>query len=84
VKPDNWKRFNTAFSDDAEKLHPMYFVDGERIGGSTYLPRMLRFDLMSKTKRLAEKYGMTFGCCREGFSLNSAVCDGSGAFSVKK
>jgi DNA repair photolyase len=84
VKPDNWKRFSAVFPQVAEKLKPLYFSEGERIGGSTYLPKKLRFGLMKKAKELAEEYNLKFGCCREGFSLNSAVCDGSWAIQKYK
>jgi DNA repair photolyase len=82
VKPDNWRRFNAVFPEVAEKLKPLYFSKGERIGGSTYLPTNLRFDLMKKAAELAKKHNLKFGCCREGFSLNSAVCDGSWAIKI--
>ena len=77
VKPDNWNRFSKSFSHISEKLRSLYFDEGERIGNSTYLPKEMRFDLMKNMKRLVEKYGLNFSCCREGFDLNSAVCDGS-------
>ena len=79
VKPDNWRRFSAVFPEVAEKLKPHYFIEGERIGRSTYLPRNMRFGLMKKAKESAEDHRLKFGCCREGFSLNSAVCDGSWA-----
>jgi len=84
VKPDNWRRFSAVFPEVAEKLTPHYFVEGERIGRSTYLPRNMRFSLMKKAKESAEDHGLKFGCCREGFSLNSAVCDGSWAIQNHK
>jgi len=84
VKPDNWRRFSAVFPEVAEKLKPHYFVEGERIGRSTYLPRNMRFGLMKKAKESAEDNRLTFGCCREGFSLNSAVCDGSWAIQNHK
>ncbi|UCC59168.1 MAG: radical SAM protein [Candidatus Bathyarchaeum sp.] len=84
VKPDNWRRFSQRFSEVAEKLRPFYFGKGERIGRSMYLPRDLRFSLMKKVKELAEENNMKFGCCREGFSLNSTVCDGSWAIRKHK
>lgn len=77
IKPDNWKRFSAVFADVAKKLKPNYFSDGERISGSTYLPEAFRYDLMNQAKILVEQNGMKFGCCREGFNLNTAVCDGS-------
>jgi DNA repair photolyase len=77
IKPDNWKRFSAVFPEIAEKLNKHYFTEGEKVGRSTYLPKALRFGLMKKAKELAEENHLKFGCCREGFSLNSAVCDGS-------
>ena len=78
VRKDNWQRFSLAFPRIAEKLKPLYFEKGEKIGRSYYLPRELRFRLMEKIKAEVEKHGMRFACCREGFpELNSAVCDGS-------
>jgi DNA repair photolyase len=77
IKPDNWKRFRAVFPEVAEKLQPYYFSNGERVGRSNYLPKSLRHDLMKKAKELAEKNNLKFGCCREGFNLNSAICDGS-------
>ena len=77
VKPDNWKRFMTVFPEEAEKLKPLYFIEGERVGRSTYLPKKLRFSLMKKTKELTEEHKIKFGCCREGLNLNSGLCDGS-------
>jgi DNA repair photolyase len=82
VKPDNWRRFSQRFPEVAEKLRPLYFEKGERIGRSTYLPRHMRFSLLKKMKELAEGNNLKFGCCREGFSLNSAVCDGSWAIKT--
>ena len=77
VKPDNWRKFSQRFPKTAEKLWPLYFEKGERIGRSIYLPRDLRFNLMKTMKGLTEENNLKFGCCREGFNLNSAVCDGS-------
>jgi len=77
IKLDNWKRFIAVFPDVAQKLKPHYFNDGERILGSTYLSKTFRFNLMKHAKQLAEQYGLSFGCCRENFNLNSAICDGS-------
>ncbi|MCJ7614614.1 radical SAM protein [Candidatus Bathyarchaeota archaeon] len=84
VKPDNWRRFSQKFPDAAEKLKPLYFGEGERIGHSVYLPRNVRLGLMKKAKELAEEHHVKFGCCREGLRLNSAVCDGSWAIQMHK
>jgi DNA repair photolyase len=77
IKPANWRRFGKAFPNVSSQLNRLYFDEGEKIGRAYYLPRKVRFDLMKKVKELTEGYGMRFGCCREGFNLNSARCDGS-------
>jgi DNA repair photolyase len=78
IKRDNWQRFSIALSKTAEKLKPLYFEKGERIGRSTYLPKELRLKLMEKVAMLAKKYSIQFGTCREGLShLNTTTCDGS-------
>ena len=84
VKPDNWQRFRNSFPETAEKLKRIYFTKGKRVGRSTYLPQEIRFDLMKKVKQLAEKYDLKFGTCREGFNLNSAICDGSWVIDTHK
>jgi len=78
VKMDNWQRLSLALPDVAEKLKPLYFERGERVGRYLYLPKNLRLKLMEGVALLAKKYGLKFAVCREGFShLNTAVCDGS-------
>jgi DNA repair photolyase len=78
VKPDNWQRLSIALPKAAEKLKPLYFEEGERIGRYFYLPKSLRLKIMEKMRLTAEKYGIKFGTCREGLShLNTAPCDGS-------
>ncbi|MEM3703635.1 MAG: radical SAM protein, partial [Candidatus Bathyarchaeia archaeon] len=84
VKMDNWQRINLALPGIAEKLKPLYFENGERIGRYLYLPRDLRLKLMENLAFMAKKYGLRFGVCREGFSyLNTAVCDGSWLLKLK-
>lgn len=78
IKPDNWRRFAAALPSLAEKLKPLYFKKGEKMGGSTLLPRDLRFKLLKSMHDLAAASGMKFGVCREGLTqLNTAACDGS-------
>jgi len=78
VKRDNWQRFSEAQPKPAEKLKSLYFEKGEKIGGYTYLPEDLRFQLMKTISVTAAKHGIEFGTCREGLSqLNTATCDGS-------
>jgi DNA repair photolyase len=78
AKPDNWKRFCAAMPQVAEKLKPLYFQEGEQVGGNILLPKDFRFKLMKNVRDLAEAGGMRFGVCREGLAqLNTASCDGS-------
>jgi len=78
IKQDNWQRFSIVMPKTAEKLKPLYFEKGEKIGRYTYLPKELRLKLMRKVGVLAKNYGIKFGTCREGLShLNTATCDGS-------
>jgi DNA repair photolyase len=77
-KPDNWQRLSEALPKIAEKLKPLYFQQGERIGGNTLLPKDLRIRLLSNVRKLAVDKGMKFGVCREGLpQLNTEACDGS-------
>jgi DNA repair photolyase len=78
AKPDNWTRLSLALPDVAEKLKPMYFEQGMRVGGNMLLPRDIRFRLLKGVRDLAVANGMGFGVCREGLAeLNTATCDGS-------
>jgi DNA repair photolyase len=78
IKRDNWQRFAMAMPKAAEKLKPLYFDEGEKIGGYTLLPKTLRLKLMSTIRSLVIENGMKFGVCRENLSqLNTATCDGS-------
>ena len=78
VRPDNWQRLSVALPEISERLKPLYFENGERIGGYLYLPRDLRLKLLKKLYDLTEKYKLSFGTCREGLTfLDTAICDGS-------
>ena len=78
VRPDNWRRFAAAMPQAAEKLKPLYLLQGEKAGGNTLLPVDLRLKLMKNIRDLTAANGMKFGCCRENLSkLNTAPCDGS-------
>ncbi len=78
AKPDNWKRLTEALPQVIEKLKPLYFTQGERIGGSILLPKDYRFRILKSTRDLAESHELRFGVCREGLApLNTAPCDGS-------
>jgi DNA repair photolyase len=78
AKPCNWLRLTKALPQMAEKLKPLYFQQGEKIGGNTFLQREFRFKLLKDVRDLALANGMRFGVCREGLAeLNTAPCDGS-------
>jgi DNA repair photolyase len=84
IKPDNWRRFTAAMPQTAEKLVPLYFKQGEKLGGNTLLPRDLRLKLLKNIRDLATANGMRFGTCREGLAqLNTAPCDGSWLLNAK-
>lgn len=85
VKPDNWKRLSDAFPEVAEKLKPLYFKEGERVGGNILLPRDMRQKILKNVRDIVDAEGLKFGCCREGFErLNTAGCDGSWLLSKPK
>lgn len=78
AKADNWMRLTAVMPQMAEKLKSLYFVQGEKIGGSALLPKDLRYKILKNMRDLAEANGMKFGVCREGLAqLNTATCDGS-------
>lgn len=77
-KPDNWRHLSQALPEVAEKLKPLYFQQGERVGGNTLLPKDLRLKMLTKVRDAVVANGMKFGVCREGLpQLNTAACDGS-------
>jgi DNA repair photolyase len=78
AKPDNWRRLTQAMPEKAEKLKPLYFQQGEKVGGNTLLPKEVRFKILKNLRDSAVAQGMKFGVCREGLTgLNTAPCDGS-------
>jgi DNA repair photolyase len=78
AKPDNWMRLTKTLPKTLEALKPLYFQQGERVGGSTLLPKEFRYKLLKSIRDLAVANGMQFGVCREGLTqLNTAACDGS-------
>ena len=78
AKPDNWRRLTQAMPKIVEKLKPLYFEKGEKIGDNTILSKEYRFKLLKGTRDLALAHGLKFGVCREGLAqLNTAPCDGS-------
>ena len=79
AKRDSFHRVITAFPEFKEKLAQLYWIDGERVGRTQYLPRAIREETLSNLKDVVEREGMTYATCREGLpQLQSArTCDGS-------
>jgi DNA repair photolyase len=78
AKSDNWKRLSQALPKVMEQLKPMYFQEGERVGGSALLPKDYRYNLLKGVRDLVLVEGLQFGICREGLTgLSTATCDGS-------
>jgi DNA repair photolyase len=78
AKADNWMRLSQVLPKVSEQLKPLYFQQGERIGGSTLLPVEYRFKLLKAIRDLVLANAMQFGVCRESLTqLNTASCDGS-------
>ncbi|MCL1970370.1 MAG: radical SAM protein [Candidatus Bathyarchaeota archaeon] len=78
AKADNWKRLSTTLPDVAKKLEPLYFKEGERVGGNILLPKELRLKILKNVRDIAAAEGLKFSCCREGLErLNTESCDGT-------
>jgi DNA repair photolyase len=78
AKADNWRRLAKAMPKTIERLKPLYFKQGEKIGGSTLLSKEYRYKLLKEIRDVAVAKNMKYGVCREGFEkLNTACCDGS-------
>ncbi len=73
---DSWRRFKKVFPVEAKKLEKLYFKEGEKISNSWYLPKDLRYKLLTKVREKTRECGITFGSCREGYYSNPS-CDGS-------
>jgi len=78
AKHDNWQRFAAVMPEQAEKLKPLYWSQGECANGCILLPRDLRLKLLTNIRSMAISHDMKFAVCREGLGhLNTAACDGS-------
>jgi DNA repair photolyase len=78
ARADNWIRLSQVLPRVTEQLKPLYFQQGERIGGSAFLPKELRYKILKGVRDAALMQGLQFGVCREGLAqLNTASCDGS-------
>jgi DNA repair photolyase len=83
AKSDSLKRLEAEFPRETLVLRQM-LKGGERIGGSTYLPKAIRERLIQKVKKLVLAEGLTFSTCREGLpSERGVTCDGSHILSPR-
>ena len=62
AKPDNWMRLSQALPDVAEKLKPLYFQQGEKIGGSALLPKEVRFKILKSVRELGGRESHEVWC----------------------
>lgn len=76
ARHDSWRRMSSAFPEVMQRLRPVYFEHGERIGGYRYLPSEIRYAILSRVRDACHEHGIGFGSCREGFG-SDASCDGS-------
>ena len=79
VKADSFNRLVNAFPSEQRKLHSLFWIEGERLGGARYLAGKLRKELLARVRDVVVAQGLTFGICREGFPEFSTgpTCDGS-------
>ncbi len=77
LKKDGFRRMTSFFPHLKEAWSRVYFMEGERIQSSWYLNRERRVHLLKPLIELAEREGISWGLCREGFEFSGKSCDGS-------
>jgi hypothetical protein len=76
------KRIISVFPQECATLKGL-FAGGSRVAGSSYLPVEIRRDLMQKVRECAQRKGLTFSTCREGWAAVPGInCDGSHLLSA--
>ena len=81
IKPDNFKRMLKVFPQYRNLWQKLYFKEGERIGGYTYLKKQLREKLINAVFLATRNEKLEFSSCREGLKkLNTKNCDGTSLF----
>jgi len=77
ARPGNMNKIISAFPEEGAALESL-FARGGKVAGSCYLPVETRRDLMQRGKESAEREGVTFSSCREGWTtVPGTNCDGS-------
>jgi len=77
LKPHSFKEITTAFPRLKAELIRLYFVEGEKIGASWYLPKSMRVELLRKVESWCKAHGISVAFCREGIDFKAKSCDGS-------
>jgi hypothetical protein len=72
----------SAFPQEGAALKSLV-ARGDKVAGSCYLPADTRCDLMQRVKESAQREGVTFSSCREGWATLPGInCDGSHLLSA--
>ncbi len=77
LRGDSYSRISESFPELKELYRELYFKKGEKIGGSWYLPKVIRDYLLSKVVNKCEELGLSYAFCREGAPFKAKSCDGS-------
>ena len=77
LRADSFSRLSKAFPELRDKFKELYFKQGEKIGGSWYLKKELRWKLLSRVAEKCEELGISYAFCREGIRFKAKSCDGS-------
>ena len=82
ARPGNMNKIISAFPQEGAALKSL-FARGDKVAGSCYLPADTRCDLMQRVKESAQREGVTFSSCREGWATVPGInCDGSHLLSA--
>ncbi len=82
ARPGNMDKIISAFPQECAALESM-FAAGDKVAGSYILSAGVRRDLMQKVKECAQREGLTFSTCREGWATVPGInCDGSHLLSA--
>ena len=77
ARPGNMNKIVSVFPQEGAALEGL-FAGGGKVAGSCRLPAGTRRDLMQRVKESAQREGVTFSSCREGWAAVPGInCDGS-------
>lgn len=84
ARSGSMKTIISAFPQEGAAIDGL-FRWGGKVAGSCYLPAGIRIDLMQRVKENAERGGVTFSTCREGWAKVPGIsCDGSHLLDLLK